>query len=261
LTDEEDGGAFNPVGGAEWALDVANGEFWQVPWLGRGAWESVTALDTGDADTVALLLADDSSPFDFDMPQNGEDEVAPMYLYVGTEDPAGNFVARNGLVGGDLYVWVSDSGEISALESRGAGTLAGSWIQIDNTPDFTQASEFGDTGYDEYDSPTQGNLRLQAEAAGAFGFSLPEDLATNPTNGTQAVLASTGVDTFAADQVTGNGVDGFGTTYLLTTDFADLSCDLTILYDGDADPFRTLRSPDNLDWADDGLIYGQEDEA
>jgi len=36
---------------------------------------------------------------------------------------------------------------------------------------------------------------------------------------------------------------------------------VSILYDGDDDPTRALRSPDNLDWADDGLIYVQEDEA
>ena len=33
------------------------------------------------------------------------------------------------------------------------------------------------------------------------------------------------------------------------------------MYDGDADPAGTLRSPDNLDWADDGMIYVQEDKA
>lgn len=31
--------------------------------------------------------------------------------------------------------------------------------------------------------------------------------------------------------------------------------------DGDADATRALRSPDNLDWADDGFIYVQEDKA
>ena len=34
-----------------------------------------------------------------------------------------------------------------------------------------------------------------------------------------------------------------------------------IVYDGDADPDRRLRSPDNLDWADDRRLYIQEDEA
>jgi hypothetical protein len=49
--------------------------------------------------------------------------------------------------------------------------------------------------------------------------------------------------------------------YTIATNFATLEADLTIIYDGDADPTRALRSPDNLDWADDGFIYVQEDEA
>mmetsp|Transcript_5550 Transcript_5550/g.15489 ORF Transcript_5550/g.15489 Transcript_5550/m.15489 type:complete len:250 (-) Transcript_5550:303-1052(-) len=60
---------------------------------------------------------------------------------------------------------------------------------------------------------------------------------------------------------TGNGADTFGTVYIIKTDFKDLSARVTILYDGDADEKRRLRSPDNLDWADDGFIYVQEDEA
>lgn len=36
---------------------------------------------------------------------------------------------------------------------------------------------------------------------------------------------------------------------------------LWILCDGDADPTRALRSPDNLTWAGDGTIYVQDDKA
>ena len=36
---------------------------------------------------------------------------------------------------------------------------------------------------------------------------------------------------------------------------------MEIIYDGDADPTRALRSPDNVDWADDGKIYVNEDRA
>ena len=35
---EEDGGFFNRNGGAVWALDVEEKNFWQVPAFGRGAW-------------------------------------------------------------------------------------------------------------------------------------------------------------------------------------------------------------------------------
>jgi secreted PhoX family phosphatase len=263
FTGEEDGGTFNPVGGAEWALDVETGNFWQVPAMGRGAWENVTEVDTGTTSHVAFILADDSSPFDVD--KDKADEAAPIYLYVGEKNPCGNFLERNGLSGGKLYVWVSKTGETTPLEFNSSGSLNGSWVEIDNSRRPKLASEDGSTGYDEYGYPTQRNLWQQAEAKGAFGFSRPEDVATNPTNGSEIVLASTGVDTYAVDPATGNGVDTFGTVYTIKTAFdangTPTSTDLTILYDGDADPTRALRSPDNLDWADDGYIYVQEDEA
>ncbi len=259
FTGEEDGGGFNPVGGAEWALDPVMGEIWHCPDLGRGAWENVTTLDTGDKSTVAILLADDTSPFDAD--NDGVREAAPLYLYVGTKGAHGDFPTRNGLRGGKLYVWVADNGATSPLDFKGSGSLAGSWVEVDNSPNIALADEAGINGYDEFGYPTQRNLWTQAEALGAFGFSRPEDVATNPRNGSEAVLASTGVDTFAVDPMTGDGVDTFGTMYTIDTDFDTLTATLTIIYDGDADPTRALRSPDNLDWADNGKIYVQEDRA
>lgn len=112
---------------------------------------------------------------------------------------------------------------------------------------------------------TQRNLWTQAEALGAFGFSRPEDVATNPANGSEIVLASTGVDTNAVYVISGDGADTFDTVYTVDTDFSNPNkptATVTILYDGYADVAnRALRSPDNLDWADDGFIYVQEDEA
>ena len=271
FTGEEDGGQFNPVGGAEWALDPSTGTIWQLPDLGRGAWENVTELDTGKTDKVAIILADDSSPFNFN-PDDDEVEAVPLYLYIGTKNPGAklasgeeDFPAVNGLSGGKLYVWVADEeGVDSPLEFRGSGSLPGRFVEIDNAQRLENASENGSTGFDEYGYPTQSNLVTQAEKLGAFGFSRPEDVATNPRKGNEFVLASTGVDTFDVDPATGNGADSFGTMYTMTVDFSDIenpTGKLVILYDGDADPKRQLRSPDNLDWADNGKIYVQEDEA
>ena len=280
FTGEEDGGQFNPVGGAEWALDVHSGELWQVPAMGRGAWENVTQVDTGNTTHVAFILADDSSPFNFDGdtstgdpgdpddPNDNGNEAVPLYLYVGKKDPkSSDFLTRNGLSNGKLYVWVSDSEETKPSQFNTNGTLNGTWVQIDNSQDTSQASEDGSSGFDEYGYPTQSNLVTQATAKGAFGFSRPEDVSYNPYDASEIVLASTGVDTYDVDSGpsgSGNGADTFGTLYLVDTDFSDfsnLTATVTILYDGDADPSRTLRSPDNLDWADDGYIYVQEDEA
>lgn len=257
FTGEEDGSGFNSVGGAEWALDPATGNLWHVPAMGRGAWENITEIDTMTTTHVAFLLADDSSPFDAD--GDLANEAAPLYLYVGQKNPTGDFLEQNGLRGGALYVWKSDTGDLTPTQFNGSTSRvrSGTWIQVANNPAGTP-SEDGSTTFDEFGFPTQRNLWGQAEQIGAFTFSRPEDLATNPHDGSQAVLASTGVDTFE------NGIDTFGTIYVIDTDFSNLNqptSTIRIAYDGDFDPTRALRSPDNLDWADDGFIYVQEDEA
>ena len=253
FTGEETGGRFSGTGGAEWALDVETGELWAVPAMGRGAWENITQVDTKNADTVAFILADDTSPFDFD--NDDVKEAAPLYLYVGTKKPAGNFLERNGLSGGKLYVFVADDPTVvSPVQFNTAGTLPGSWVEIDNSPTGTPSND-GSTGFDEYGYPTQGTLWLRAKELNAFQFSRPEDVATNPDEGAMAVLASTGRESDFG------GADQFGTIYTIETDFGDMDADLTIIYDGDYDPAGTLRSPDNLEWADDGMIYVQEDKA
>ena len=272
---EETGGTFNTTGGALWALDTATGEIWAVPAFGRGAWENVTEVDTGTTTHVAFILADDTSPFDANDPDGSGPltssepavEAAPLYLYVGAKNPSGNFLERNGLANGTLYVWVPDPGQIPTAPSpeffNGDNRIAtGRWVALNNARNAAQASLDGRTGFDEYGYPTQRNLWLQAEAAGAFQFSRPEDVSTNPRNGREFVLASTGTTTPAGSA---GGTDLQGTVYTMTLSFngaVPTGGTLRILYDGD-DPSnnQALRSPDNLDWADDGFIYVQEDRA
>ncbi|MCV2880424.1 choice-of-anchor I family protein [Actibacterium sp. XHP0104] len=259
FTGEETGGAFSGTGGAEWALDIETGTIYALPAFGRGAWENVTQVDTGTDTHVAFVLADDTSPFDAD--GDGNREGAPVYLYVGEKstDADAGFLARNGLEGGKLYVWTADSGALDPSDFNGTGnSAAGAWVEIDNSPNLALADEFGANGYDEFGYPTQKNLWTQAKAVGAFQMSRPEDVATNPADGTQIVFASTGrAGAFG-------GADEVGTTYIIDLDFTDINAPTattTILYDGDDDPAQALRSPDNLDWADDGMIYVQEDRA
>ena len=255
FTGEEDGGNFNPVGGAEWALDVENDELWAVPEMGRGAWENITAVDARDDDVAAFILADDSSPFDAD--GDDEAEAAPLFLYVGEKDRSqgAGFLARNGLDEGKLYVLVMKDGSTTPEDFSGTGSkLQAEWVEIDNEP-TGPASDDGSSGFDQFGYPTQSTLWTRAEALGAFGFSRPEDVAFNPRKKNEIVLASTGVDTYVG------GADTFGTMYTVVTNFENLTASIEIIYDGDDDPTRALRSPDNLDWADDGLIYVQEDEA
>jgi glycerophosphoryl diester phosphodiesterase len=106
--------------GTEYALDVDNGDLWACPDLGRAAWENVTAIDTGDSKTIALLIGDDTAG-------------APLYLYVGEKGPRNSdFLTRNGLKGGKLYVWVADNGDSTPQDFNGPGSRRwGEFVEID----------------------------------------------------------------------------------------------------------------------------------
>ncbi|MDX2216196.1 MAG: DUF839 domain-containing protein [Oculatellaceae cyanobacterium bins.114] len=243
--------------GTEWALDTATGDLWAAPALGAAAWENVTELNTGRTDKVALLIGDDR-------------QGAPLLLYVGTKNPNGNFLQRNGLSNGKLFVWVADDPtsatdiiEDDPSEFRGTrNSLAGQFVEIA----YYRPTLAGTPGYDALGYATQTTQDALARAVSNFQFSRPEDVSTNPADGTQAVLASTGRAEFAG------GADTWGTTYRIDVNFNNIdaaggiTARVDILYDGNdagagqfQGPDFGLRSPDNLDWSEDGSIYIQED--
>ncbi len=237
FTGEETGG------GQEFGLDVENGVLYTLPWLGRAAWENITLVDTGDSDTIGIVVGDDRGG-------------APLLLYVGQKQGS-DFLGRNGLSQGRLYVWVADDNSLSPEDWNGTGTSrTGTFVEIDYyRPDLMNMN-----GYDAQGFADQATQDALAAAAGAFQFSRPEDVATNPADGTEVVLASTGRGELFPS-------DNWGTTYLIDIEFnGTITAELTIIYDGDdagagqfAGPDFGMRSPDNLDWADDGFIYVQED--
>jgi hypothetical protein len=253
---EETGGIASATGGALWALDVTNGALWAVPAMGRGAWENVTEVDTGDTTRVAFILADDTAPFDAGGDANAEQ--APLYLYIGEKSAAENasFLEKNGLANGKLYIWAADDASLTVKTFAGNGaTASGKWVEIDNSRQPQQASEDGSSGYDKYGYPTQKTLWLRAKEKGAFGSTRPEDLHTNPANGAQFVLADTG------NKATANST---GAVYTMELNFTDASRPtgvLKVLYDANADATKALRNPDNVVWTADGFIYVQEDRA
>jgi secreted PhoX family phosphatase len=240
----------HPHGGTIWALQIRTGELWALPALGRGSWENVTPLATPDCAQpdghIALLLGDDL-----------EFGGAPLYLWVGRKQPGGNFAARNGLASGQLYAWASVSGERSPEDWHGTGAAREGVFR----PLLVRAPELAgkpDHDRDGYLDDTA--LRAQAMSTGAFMFSRPEDLATNPRNQTQAVFCSTGHGTrYPADD--------WGTIYLVAVRFEAAgnelrpTATLSILYDADDFGDHGIRCPDNVAWASDGLIYVTEDNA
>ncbi len=272
----------HPYGGTVWALDVERRTLHAVPAMGRMAGENTTPL-TGPSDSVALLIGDDT------IPQTDEGEsfgqkadrhtspdhlvTAPLWLYVGQKNastvekafPPGvdlggaTFLNRNGLLVGQLYYFVAEHGVRTVVQFNGTGsTLTGVWKKIE-VLDGTKA---GNNGYDPFGYKTGLTLRREAKAGGAFQFSRPEDVSTHPSIGTRAVLAATGRDTVFP------GHDAWGTIYQIDVDMKGMKATLKILYDGDdagggrfSHPDAGIRSPDNLDWAEDGFIYIQEDNA
>lgn len=256
--------------GQECAIDVDEGDLYVAPMIGRAGFENVCGIENFHSDKVLLLIGDDTTA------------SAPLYLYIGlrkgkpstgTYSPP-DFLTRNGLGLGHLYVWVADDGDDDPSTFHDTGdSRKGKFKRIDHY-DPTKA---GTLGWDSMGFADQGTQYSKANALDSFTFSRPEDLSENPEDGTEAVFVSTG---------TGGGFGGnndeWGTVYVLDFDDCDLEDQLDgklddinnikakirIVYNGDdsgdgqfTGPDYGLRSPDNLDWADDGNVYLQEDDA
>lgn len=226
-----------PHGGSVWALDPDTGDLYALPAFGRGAWENVAPIDTGDTSHVAFLLTDDSSG-------------SALYLYVGTKHAGGDFLDRNGLKEGQLYVWKSDTGDLSP-SAFPSGTRSGTFVPVA----VQDAGRAGEPGYDQSGYGDAATLAAAADHLGAFSFRRPEDIDTNPLDPRQAVFATTGVSSSS---------DNAGTIYTVTLDFDDIdapTADIAIAYNANLDSARQIRNPDNVDWSADGFVYVQEDAA
>lgn len=246
---EESGTSFGaPHGGTEWALDVTTGDLWALPDFGRGEWENAAQVDTGTTTHVAFVMGDDTPG-------------TALYMYVGVKNPAGNFIERNGLKGGQLYVWKATNGDLTPQQFHGTGqTRTGTWVAIA----ARVPANANTTGYDALGYKNDTVLQADADAIGGFSFSRPEDLSTSPTDGTILAFNSTGRGSLFP-------ADNWGDTYIVDIDFANISAptaSIKIVYDSDDIgggqfdvPQNGLRCQDNMDWADDGFIYIQEDQA
>jgi hypothetical protein len=79
-----------------------------------------------------------------------------LYMYVGTKQRSGTVLERNGLVGGDLWVFVSNDPSRNSEASFNNGTLPGHWVRL-------------------ADATNEADQEAKADAAGAFGFVRIED--------------------------------------------------------------------------------------
>ncbi len=232
--------------GTAFILDPETKVMYTAPWLGRGSWENAAVVDTGTTSKVALVLADDSTGY-------------PLYLHVGTKstDPGAGFLERNGLSGGKLYAWKADSGDTDPNGFRGGfgDTRTGTSVELTHH----DSSRAGTPGWDALGFADDTTLKAEAAAKGAFLFARPEDVATNPADGQLIAFVATGRPSYAG------GADSWGTTFTVKLGFdADgnpTTADATIIDNGDVDPSRALRSPDNRDWAGPTRLLIQEDRA
>ena len=226
-------------GGRQYALDTTTGTAYEMDW-GKAAWENITVMPTvGTAheDKSVFFIGDDRGD-------------APALLYVAPKVDGGSFLEQNGLTGGQLYAWTSNvDGELGPKQFNGTGSSrTGTWVPIDNK------------GSGDFGLATQEELDSRYAEVGAFKFSRPEDVAYDPVgfNNGRAVMASTGRLTDTSD-------DNWGTIYEFNIDLDSLGTDnvtggVSIMSDGrDQGQDFGIRNPDNLDWADDGLVYLQED--
>ena len=226
-------------GGREYAIDTTTGTAYEMDWA-KAAWENVTVVptvNTAHANKTVFLIGDDRGD-------------APALLYVAEKNASGNFLEQNGLTGGKLYAWVSDDPDNNRgpVDFNGTGnSRTGTWVEIDNT------------GSGDFGLATQEELDARYEDAKAFKFSRPEDVAYDPIsfNEGRVVMASTGRNTPTSD-------DLWGTLYEFNVDLDSLDSgtitgNVSILNDGRETEDFGIRSPDNLDWADDGLVYINED--
>jgi len=253
------------MGGQQCVLDVDARTAYVAPMLGRGAWEAMTMVENFGTDKVVALWGDDT-------------EGAPMWLYVGEKGsaPAAGyappaFLKDNGFGMGYLYAWVSNAGDPSPQTFNGTGSVrTGRFVRVDHfNPALASTPHWDSLGFASQSLQTTTALGL-----GACRFSRPEDVATNPVDGTQVVFASTGRGTLFP-------ACNWGKVYIFDFDDADLAnqlagplgainnvvCDVRIVYDGDdaglqfAHPDFGIRSPDNLDWSTNGLVYINEDKS
>jgi len=145
LTGEEtsDGTTFNPAGGQ--TVAVFNREIHALKDFGYFPRENtVVAPGTGKR-TVAFALEDGPRTPD-----------SQLYMYVGKKQKNGTVLQRNGLVGGDLWVFASDDPANNSEATFNNGTLDGHWVKL-------------------VDATNEADQEAKADAAGAFGFVRIED--------------------------------------------------------------------------------------
>jgi hypothetical protein len=146
------------------------GELHTMPTFGRFPWENTLAQPRRRKITVLVGMEDGPNT-----PDN------QLYMWVGEKDFSRHAspMARNGLLDGKLYVFVSTTPGVNdepAFFALGrGGSIQGEWVEI---PDA--------------DTLTDVQLEAAVDAVGAFGFVRTEDGAFNPRDPDEFFFVTTG---------------------------------------------------------------------
>ena len=206
------------------------GASFEVPHLGRMAFENVVAHPNAGDKTVVIGL-DDTTP--------GE-----VYVYVGNKRRTGNPAERAGLVGGNLYgIRVSNGGTKYSggpVARENNGPINGSFTLV-NLSDFTLGSA--------------SDLQTKSTDRGVTKFARPEDGAWDPNDARVFYFVVTGATIDGQGQsarlyrLTFNSVTNpTGGTIELIVDRASLT-----------PPMPTFAQFDNITVAGDGSVIVEED--
>jgi hypothetical protein len=226
---EETGGADTFSGKGGEAVAFFNNEAHILPKMGRFEKENIIVAPGTGFLTVVMVMEDGPATAD-----------SQLWMYVGNKIGAASAspLAKNGLIGGKLYVFVPLNPAMNSETVVKEGTVKGKWVEI---PEPEKLSDV--------------ELEAAADAAGAFGFVRPEDGAFAKTSGKDFFFVTTG-----GNKDAGNELGRLYHLLLNPKDPRDVAA-IKIVYNADtvvAEGGDIALSPDNLEVSKDFLMINED---
>ena len=232
LTNEESTGANTFDGKGGLAVAVFDNEAHALTDLGHFAWEN--ALVQSGTGKYTVIMSMEDGPASQDPAQSN----SQLYMYVGEKDRSrgATVLERNGLVGGELYVFRSKTLAQNSEATFLDGSIDGEWVSL------------GDVG-----ALTDVQLEAASDAVNAMIFARPEDGAFNPNRNDEYFFVTTG-------EGTGNALGRLYSIELTGKDSTG-QAKLTVEYNADqviASGGDIALSPDNIDASRDYLVINED---
>jgi Bacterial protein of unknown function (DUF839) len=226
FTGEEEATAATFDGKGGQTVAIFDNEVHALPKFGHFAKENTLPQPRSDSKTVMMTLEDGPS---------GPD--SQLYMYVGTKQPSGSVLSRNGLDNGKLYTFVSDDPAKNSETTFLNGSITGHWVEVPGA-----------------EALTADQLETASDAVGATGFVRIEDGAFSKRNRNDFFFVTTGGNAPAGNEL--------GRLYHLRLGADPLApATLEIVYNADtviAGGGDTAISPDNVDTSRNQLMINED---